>query len=815
MGNDKRFEVEAIPESILEGKNKDWGNVKTVEWLEELTNFEQSRLSPVPEVGVHPRILCSPEDLPNIQRRINETETGRILIANLRKQNNETILKPNSWENKVYIALQQKNINKITDLLENPVYSYPTGHYQPHILYGLVREAFDAWITGHSGRGQAVAAAICGYALYLEPSIREYRQSTFKDHAARWGSWHALGSYELFGFQHLGYAYDFAYNFMSPDQRKIVRSVISNITSGAISYGMDLPVHWRNWNWMNCGNCFVLLALSIEGEEGYDARVYQRAVEVMTDYLTYGYSAKGSSTESVGYTAFGWVWGAPAMIAMARRGDNLFLHPHFNHFISWLIHTMQPYGHEWISRGDAGDRGPGPHFVQMLKYFFPLDPDINLLWQNGMFELGIDQRKEQIHLIETILWADDGSEIITEQSVEHQQKRELTFFDQERGSLITRDNWSKDATVLQFECRTDTLTPAHEHADRGHFSLTALGVNWAGDGFRSVETKYHSCVLIDGKGQGYFPPPGQWINHVNTELGTLGICNAKYAYDWFWPKTIAASSSIEDSQFNYDRWKSFKEEVESYYKIYNNVPKELEDTPHIVEHFKGYTELGARVWDEDGWPIRTEHNPVQYAYRTAGLIRGRQQPYVLIVDDIRKDNKEHLYEWTMMTGLDVDVNIISKSEIHLYSREHSNGSSPQNGDPMLLVRVLDLGIPEQEKNYDTVPSIRLETFEKRDTYNNTHPLYKQDGAGSYGLDRRLIIPSRSIEPRFKVLLIPYRYGETLPEISFDPQTQQAILNWGNNSDTFNFIKQDNGKTSVELYRNNQCILSSEMKLEKN
>ena len=60
------------------------------------------------------------------------------------------------------------------------------------------------------------------------------------------------------------------------------------------------------------------------------------------------------------------------------------------------------------------------------------------------------------------------------------------------------------------------------------------------------------------------------------------------------------------------------------------------------------------MWDEDAWPKRVPHNTVQRAFRTVAFVRG-DHPYLLVTDDIQKDDKERLYEWIMMTGLDTDI----------------------------------------------------------------------------------------------------------------------------------------------------------------
>jgi hypothetical protein len=51
---------------------------------------------------------------------------------------------------------------------------------------------------------------------------------------------------------------------------------------------------------------------------------------------------------------------------------------------------------------------------------------------------------------------------------------------------------------------------------------------------------------------------------------------------------------------------------------------------------------------------------VKYAYRTAGLVRGKH-PYVLVVDDIRKDDQTHEYEWLMQVPDDLELDAVMTS----------------------------------------------------------------------------------------------------------------------------------------------------------
>ncbi len=73
---------------------------------------------------------------------------------------------------------------------------------------------------------------------------------------------------------------------------------------------------------------------------------------------------------------------------------------------------------------------------------------------------------------------------------------------------------------------------------------------------------------------------------------------------------------------------------------------ESDPLPQIVAYYKPYIVGNPRFWDEDSWVVRQANNPVRYAFREAGLVRGAH-PYALITDDIKKDDATHTYKWLM------------------------------------------------------------------------------------------------------------------------------------------------------------------------
>lgn len=73
-------------------------------------------------------------------------------------------------------------------------------------------------------------------------------------------------------------------------------------------------------------------------------------------------------------------------------------------------------------------------------------------------------------------------------------------------------------------------------------------------------------------------------------------------------------------------------------------------------------------------------------------------------------------------------------------------------------------------------------------------------AKKYGRSRRLVISSESISPGFKVLLIPYRQGTTVPRIEWNGAKSVAAVSASGAADTLAFSRQATGKTDLVIRR---------------
>jgi len=785
---------------------------------ERADGFDSAKLGKVPAPGVHPRILTSPDERADLENRLKNTDMGRALYANLQDRLKGALHDPKNWTGDFYNALASGDQAKVQALMKEHGGLPPgVGHYQP-FLDVLVWEAFDAWLTQDQERGKKVATALTTYVGIIKPILDASLKAPLNDDVWRakvtgpvtGSNGSAQGMRDAMGYHALGYAYDFAHPFMDEAQRDAVRTVIAEATAGKLWMGARLPHHFRNWNWCAVGLGQPLLALSIEGEKGYDPRVYKMGVDIAHDYLTYGITPKGCSTEAVGYTQFGLVWANPFFVAASRRGDNLLTQDHHRSMPDWYLAAMEPNGTEWTSHGDGAVTGPSLPTLLMWKTFYPNDPAIDFLLGKARFAGGQDLAKDKLHMIEPLLWAADFTGTNTAASLQ----APLTYFDPTRSFLASRSSWDTNALFVEMECRTDSVGSSHEHADRGGFTLSAMGRRWAKENFRSPETRHHNGILIDGRGQGFWGGPGTWLGLADSKDFLIAACDTKDAYDWWWPKEATTGDAKMQGRYQFPRWDSYKQSWEDFRKVYGDGPFEKDPRPSVVAHWKGFEDKagGPRMWDEDGWPVRLPFNPVKKAFRTLLMARG-DHPYSLIIDDIQKDSgktpAEHLYEWVMQTGENTDVVSINGNDIMLcdasINRDANGQPKPKKGDRLLLVRVLNANVPAKAKDYTTKPSFRLETFERKDSIT---PDAKGALAGSrsFGLDKRLVIASRAVSPDFKILLYPIRQGDALPVTTWNDKGDAVTLKSGKDTDLIALKNGKDARSVVSMSRNGGEVL---------
>lgn len=693
-----------------------------------------------PSPGVHPRILITPNELPALRERLKNTACGRRSITAIR-----------SWLGCIY----SKN-GALKDVFEALVKGSPNAlmktnnsWWRNQIGLALCLASFDAMIKNDKPLGEKIAKALVTYAEIAGGKITPYGHKSVNPDTG------------------LGYAYDFLYNFMTDKQRQAVRSVIAEAIKGKKSHGMDMNPEDRTYNWMPHGMGLILLALAIEGEDGYDPSIYTKSVEVMKDFLTYGIYPDGVPRECMHYFNFGMgSAGSEALVAMAKRGDNLFGRPYYHKLRNWYVHSIEPFGYAFSMHGDTSNDSGGllSNYV-LMKKVFPNDPVVDFYWRNRIHDNydGLSYRGDFLFAAlfgedwkggdstektpKADQWGVDNAEKTPEKQFLKSWdpavlKLPLSLYSPYRGFMITRTGWNKDAMVMHFECRRDALGPGHNHANQNDFTLSALGRKWAVElGFAICETKQHSCVLIDGKGQGCFAAPGIITAYLDTPVATFATGDAKDAYTY----------------------------------------------RHTFSWRTGNKENKGFNWQKTDHPSTAKalDNPVRYAYRTAMMLRGKY-PYVLILDDIQKDSKEHLYEWLMQVPKDLILKSVVGNNAILASQDATKES------PELFVSVLEQKQTEDMALSDAVEPLRLETFlPKRSPNSGSDKVFK--------LSKKLVLGSRSVAPNYKVMLYPFLPGGATPEV--EKKENQFTIKFPDQVDVYTFEKQKSGQEAFSLVRN--------------
>ncbi|MBI4832420.1 MAG: hypothetical protein HY801_12905, partial [Candidatus Lindowbacteria bacterium] len=647
---------------------------------------------------------------------------------------------------------------------------FKIGIYAAHVCYwprNLNAIAFYALMKDDKELGKKVADALVNYYKLREPLID--KQNARGDDPNAEGAWPAdlwRGMHYVAGESHLGFAYDLTAMHMTKEQKDFMRKIIVKATANKRSYGANGPVRWRDTNWVGWDTQHALCHLAIEGEEGYQQEIVDNMRETVYGYLTYGISPYGTIFESNGKNSAGFQFAMDSLVAIARRGHEYLLgHPHLRKLAASQIQQVVPAGGRNSNNGTYGctlfkEAG-------YLKNLFPGDKAADWLILQGQprpEKLDLEKCREELMKEKSLYRISPmtADMYLGEAAFEGMAGKEtwerdylnlpLDYEDPQHGQMCMRSSNGKDALYMMMECRGDLYTGGHQHHDAGHFYLSADGVNWGVEGNDGIRSSlFHSIVLIDGMGQGAVghcaPAKAEWLGAVINENAAIAKTNQKHAYDYIWCNPMHYSWENEER-------KAYKWEIET--------------DPEVVKCFKGTKHYKCRIWmhsywDENWGPqMRAPYNPVQYAFRTAGIIRG-PHPYALVVDDIRKDDQNHVYEWQMQLPEGVVLASWWKMPDGLIVLARRSDCkiekfiTPNKGAPCLAVLVLEK-TPEPQQtqaNFCFAPAeIRTQSVTGTD---------------------RLVIATRAIDTKFKIAMVPFRFGDPVP--TADMEDGKARIKW--------------------------------------
>lgn len=742
-----RFTPEQL--ALYDSPETDWSLTSEKDY--DLAGFARQYLgSAIPPAGVHPRVLFSPEDISTIVERLQGSSAGRAAWNEVETRLRRSWLDPNAGEGAVFrrlcagapVGLEMDGQTLQGQMLG--IRSMPLAY----VARGLSTVALYGLLAEDGNLGQQAATAFYNYCKLLEPRVDACNGAydVFNTH------WCAMN--ESIGGANLGLCYDFAARWMTEAQKSLVRRVIVKAIAGRRGYGQDGPVRVRDTNRVTRDLTIFLADVAIEAEEGFDQEVYDRGVETVKAFLQWGISPAGTMYESERHGDEGMETLMLSIIALARRGENAFGHPHLRRLLRSQIQCTSPSGRLTTPRGPYATGALGAPSIEILKTFFPDDLRADFLLAHVHHTAYDDVLPAE--LSSAFIYAAPWSRV-----ARIDLDLPLDFSDAPAGVFTSRSDNTGSAVWVSMQARPDLYVGAARLPhDAGSFHLEADGVLWTGrrSGTRMSDiSDRHSIVFIDGVGQddatGLAPPRVDYLGAEASAAGAVASADLRYAYEYVWAAQI---ESWNEKRATDHRW-------------------ELETDPFVVNVLKGTQRH--RITYESKPPqhpwfpvLRAELNPVQYAFRSVALIRGNH-PYVVVVDDIRKDDRAHRYEWSM-AGEHNTQSVSGLGDEYLVLADTS-GAGVQRGTPMLLINEVGPSVCKLENR-----------------------------------DGRTSVSTSGVEPRFRLLLIPFRWGAEIPRTAVDEEAGTVTVKWRDQNDALEFSVGKDNRTRVSVSRDGKEILRS-------
>lgn len=831
--------VRVSPEQIkiLEGPETKWTETAQVKF--DLTGFNTQLLgSKVPPPGVYPRILFSPEDVPMLAKRIMSSKMGQKSMIEVKYLLNSSWWNPKTSDGMLFQKLASGDLKglewpeiddgkMLTDIPQLFIGEKP-GIYSSHVAYVpecLTDMALYCLLINDNEHGRQAAAAIANYFKLREPLIDEWNSISDSEFGTGYirangkrselnGSGSNTNWRNIHGIvaqMDLGLALDFAGKWMTPNEKDLMRRVIAKATYGRRGYGQDGPVRFRDVNWVTWDLPNFLALAAIEGLEGFDQEAYESDCETIRAFCEWGIDDSGVIYESNGKTPGGMQFHTLSMIALARRGENLWGHPHIRRLLQAQVQMTSPSGRVIVNSGTQYVPYSRSNFslqtTDEYKAFYPgnhcADYILSQSKDENLDNFDAEQYKKSVEKVQRLRLPSPMypglvlNSLLYDTDFKQTSRAELNlpldFNAPIHGVFSSYSDTTRNAAWMNMMVRPDHYIGAgHHHADAGMFHFSALGVDWFTESpFCQVyDGRFHNQVLVDSISE----PQG-----INC-LGLAYQAPAKYLGAVINPEGSFASADLTNS-YSY-RW--FTQPPQVWSEMLKSIPWELDPSPENLKTFAGTTHYKMRPW----WStytysnymptVRAPFNTMKYVYRTVGLIRGNH-PYGIIMDDLKKDENPHLYQWTAMLNGGVwiaDVKGLKPGQVVLAYRNIDGPANnaapvkPSKNDPLLLVCVL-----QPDGSMDPSLSFIQVSTEKG----------VKDRIAKTEVYDRLAINTKSAEVNYRILFVPFHYGESMPKIYFDHG--KVNVEWKGQRDYITFKNIDK-RTLVSVSRKGKTIAES-------
>lgn len=718
-----------------------------------------------PPAGVHPRVAFYEEDLPALRTKLSTTDYGMASMNAMRTFLNKKLTGANADFVQAYNNLIAGNQDPKLSNLE----------FGSAIVY----ELFRCLIDKDTKAAKDATAALTTMAIYqkaeLDKLIEKAEKKNGKD---AFYDYQEARLITLSGVMGLGY--DFAFNWMTDTQKETVRATLIRATTHFTFIGCEtLPAFPANTsNWIPMHTPIIYLCAAVEGEAGYDPSTLARATQAYKNYLGAGFFPEGEMFESMGKNFLC----AANLIPMANRGEQLLALKKIRKQIGhYYLHALDVWGGNKISFFDSlGGSGNeiNTYDVMIIKRMFPNDPKIDYVYRNAV---GEDYRfyKEQIHighpmtlmngLIKTIYCTPYLDKTLAQAKADAIADEKNTYYSTATGNVIARSSWDDKAVVMHSLTRQ--IAGGHVYSDRSHVSVYGLGRYFSiYKPLRQIDEhyspKHRNVILIDGKGCGWVAARG--VAFVDNADATFSVTDTKPSYDF-----------TTDGNNRFPKKGIVPPYTANYFRIQKSDLPWM-DMPYGDLPFWQTAKKGSESW--------LPNLPVQKAFRTAGLVRGKHS-YVLICDDIKKDDSVHQYQFGTLLADDLLLknSTISDNGKKGFTNDAVFAAKGENRN--FLVRVLSVNGNDPKK-----ASIEL------DPYQLSNPPQK-----SYSMNR-IVINSQSVEPNFKTLYFPFMDGEPLPTTVWNANKTILKIEWPDQQDEIQFSKLADGRTGLVIKRGDKAIV---------
>lgn len=769
----------------------------------------------IPAVGVHPRVYFGPSEIPDIQNRLANTTSGQLVARQIHAYT--TLL------HKGYVAGGYNHNDSYAKDDFNNRWISNAGKWDSSSYYAkLIAEDPNAW-DGADTKRKHITASIMAleafecliYAGTTDPDTGLDYDDRAMDLATAMAFWASqiiadpslnYTDFREFGTSHMALAYDMNYNSMTTAQQDLVRQALAQITPTGPRHGAWIEAYAAASNWAGLNSFEIIINLAIEGEPGYSAALTERWVRAYHNFINYGWYPSGAGLEGLGKNYMFITTG----IALAKRGYSILGHPHVRAYATQFLPAItQPFGHSFTSYDVWGGSGyddviGGYKFSAAdmigLKWIFPNDPKVDFVWRNYIEkswnlssegyvyqQINLDDSYNNYLLPAAIFALDyDDSNTWTAQSASIVEE---DYIDTDRGLAVMRSGADEDDLAVQFHCRQDM--GGHTHGDKNDITLSALGRIWLRKSYSGSQfqpTWFHSTILIDDIGMGVGDPdgdkcrqPGKLLEWTPNDTHTKVAGDATYAYTWEWHWSPQAAGN-NHPWLGWNGWEKVTETWNDFQFIskteaHYNIP--FYDMPHWHQPFR-FERM-----------VKRPFNPMEKVFRTVGVFKG-DHPFVLVVDDVKKDANVHNYKWLgqIARDLTIESTTVNLSDDN-YQADIILMEPASEGNRRLLVRVLN------NENYDgTNPPGYTDILTYTD-YFSGNPYTSNPNL----VRPRLIVESNSISPDFKVMLYPHYSGDPLPETDWNAAHDTLTITCGTDDMRIAFETNATGRTEFTLIDN--------------